>query len=86
MIAHMTDDRISIDALEAQLKRIAEAELQQALQRLPDLSDEGRLALKILTNRIVQQVLATPQTAIEIADNTRQQVLIDTLHSLFNLE
>ena len=86
MIAHMTDDRVSIDALEARLKHIAEAELEQAFKRLPQLSDEGRHALEKLIYRIIQRVLANPQAVINAAEDNQQEALVETLQTLFDLE
>lgn len=79
-------DTTSIELVRKQLTCIAKSELEQALNRLPSLSDEAQAVLNTLTESIVARVLAMPQDVIEHAETIRQEELNRTLQCLFDTE
>ncbi len=82
--------RLQADPLVAALTRnfhdIRERELQRALKKLPELTEEQRLVLESLTNRIVNNLLRKPVCALKNASTTDQETIMSLVEHIFSLD
>jgi glutamyl-tRNA reductase len=75
-----------IAAMHAQIKQLADAELDRLNDRLPDLSDQQRAETAATVHRILRKVLHRPTVrAKEFSTGPNGRVYLDALRELFDL-
>jgi glutamyl-tRNA reductase len=75
-----------IAALHAQIRQLADAELQRLHERLPDLSDEQRAETTVAIHRILRKILHRPTVrAKEFSTGPNGPAYLDALRQLFDL-
>jgi glutamyl-tRNA reductase len=75
-----------IAAMHAQIKQLADAELDRLNDRLPDLSDQQRAETAATVHRILRKVLHRPTVrAKEFSTGPNGRVYLDALRDLFDL-
>jgi glutamyl-tRNA reductase len=75
-----------IAALHAQIRELADAELDRLHDRLPDLSDQQRAETAAAVHRILRKVLHRPTIrAKEFSSGPSGPVYLDALRELFDL-
>jgi glutamyl-tRNA reductase len=75
-----------IAAMHAQIRQLADAELDRLNDRLPDLSDQQRAETAATVHRILRKVLHRPTVrAKEFSTGPNGRVYLDALRELFDL-
>jgi glutamyl-tRNA reductase len=75
-----------IAAMHAQIRQLADAELDRLNDRLPDLSDQQRAETAATVHRILRKVLHRPTVrAKEFSTGANGRVYLDALRELFDL-
>jgi glutamyl-tRNA reductase len=75
-----------IAAMHAQIRQLAEAELDRLHDRLPDLSEQQRAETAVTIHRILRKILHRPTVrAKEFATGPNGPVYLDALRQLFDL-
>jgi glutamyl-tRNA reductase len=76
-----------IAAMHAQIRQLADAELDRLHDRLPDLSEEQRAETAATVHRILRKVLHRPTVrAKEFSTGPKGPVYLEALQQLFDLE
>ena len=75
-----------IAAMHAQIRQLADAELERLSHRLPDLSEQQRAETAVTVHRILRKVLHRPTVrAKEFSTGPNGPVYLDALRQLFDL-
>lgn len=82
----MTDHDHQHHVIRSHLKKIVEPELEKTLSRLSDKSHATRQTLVLFAERIIDSVIEVPADTLANAEQTRRQVMIQTLFELFEVE
>lgn len=83
---HTLDVVPTIVELREQAERVREAELERALRRLENLSDQERNVIKMLSQRIVNKILHQPTIRLKQHANGREAYhYTETVRDLFGL-
>lgn len=75
-----------ITTVRDRLARIVQDEIEQALGRLPDVSEADRLTIETLAHHIMDDLLESPLESLHDSDDAHRRDLAEAMRTLFELE